>query len=599
MNSHKFRFALIFLFFGSCFSFYAQVYSAQQLMKNDHWVYDAISALSLQSGRVPVVDLGPLSVAELRLQFKRIDAALLSDSGKQLYEKVESFLYSDAVGLRFGGAFAGFNVSAEPEFLFKSNKDMDWSFATDWTNNESGDSSEKSYGNASAFVASPLNKPSVSLPIYLGWGDYFMIETVPVLAKSYWGMSDDKNFTNLIYRAGDFDFLWPQTAYGSAGYAFEKWGFNVNVGRQGLKVGRTLTGSIIYNDSFETDGYVQFNVYSEHLKYNLDIVQVESDKFMYLHVLDVNLFKWLKITGLEGSLVRAPFEIRFLNPLMIMHSFGGWDEYKSEIESDVYGEANFCAYMGFNIDVVPCKNWRIYFLYAQTEIQSKAELSGSGKYTPNGLGAQLGTEIVIPHKKTGFFKVGLEAIYTSPYLYLKDTPDASLIKERYNMQSFTNTPIYSWIGSPFGPDCIGGKALVKYENLQKWGAEASYLFLAHGTNSLGLFNQYGSIDGYDQKFYYYYPRAYRGFRNKNNGKVPDHREIPLSDDEVESWARDMGLTGIVSFNNQITLSGYYALNKHFRFEASLSYIFCFNYKNTADRFEQGVELATSVKCTLF
>lgn len=594
----KFRFVLILCVFRLSVSLWADVYSSQQIIKSDHWIYDAISALSLQSGRRPVVDLGPVSVAELRIQFKRIDKNLLSDSGKLLYEEAENFLYSDAVGLRFGGAFAGFNFSADVEFLFKSNKGMDWSFATDYTSGaDDENSSEKLYGNTSVFQASPLNKPSISLPIYLGWGDYFMIETVPVLAKNYWGMSNDKNFTNLIYRAGDFDFLWPQTAYGSVGYAFEKWGFNMSVGKQGLKVGRTLTGSIIYNDSFETDGYVQLNVYSERLKYNLDIVQVESDKFMYLHVIDVNFFKWLKITVLEGSLVHGPFEIRFLNPLMIMHSFGGWTEYRSDIEKKVYGEADFCAYMGFNIDVVPCKNWRLYFLYAQTEIQSKAELSGSGKYTPNGIGTQFGTEVVIPHKKQGFFKIGLEAIYTSPYLYLKDTPDSSLIKERYDMQTPKNIPLYSWIGSPFGPDCIGGKALVKYENMQKWGAEASYLFLAHGTNSFGLFNQYGYIGGYDQKFYIFYPRAYRGFL-QNDGKF-SNGEAHLSEAEIESWARDMGLTGTVSFNNCLTLSGYYSLNKHFRFDASVSYIFCFNYKNEKNRFEQGVELATSVKYTLF
>lgn len=604
---------ILFSVMSAC-GLFSQVYSGQQLIKAGHWIYDALFMLYAENGRLTVADNAPLSVAELRLYFSNIDFESLSDSGREVYRQAQDFLYSDAFKFSFSGAFAGFNLRAEPEFLYKSNPEIDWTFETDYTghvphteykgkihyevdekgnikNVESIDilskkTYESKYGATSAFNASPLNRPFVTLPVYLGWGDIFMIETNPSLAKSYWAMTENDNFVNLPYAGSDLDFLWPRDAYGSVGYSFGKWGFNINVARSGLQIGRTQTGSVIYNNSFETQAYVQLNLYSQCMKYNLDVIQIEKQKFLYLHLLDVTPFKWLRAGIVEGTLINEPFEIRFLNPLMIMHSFGAWEDYSNDKEGSIYGESHVCAYMGVFMDIMPCKNLRIYALYAQNEMQPPNELTTEKERSvPDGIGGQLGFELTLPEKHGGFYSAALEGIYTMPYLYIKHGADWSLYSKRYNMQSNGGTPLCSWIGTPFGPDAAGFQAKFGYEQLNKWRAEIQYLFLAHGTNSFGMFDTYFEDEDGD-RWWAYYPRALYGLGI-------------LDADKSEEIARSYKLTGTVQFMNSIVLKGYYAFNRHFRLDGQASYQFIFNNKNMSGNFEHGIELAVSLTYNLF
>lgn len=599
MKLKRFLFSIVLFFLLS--NGFSQVYSSQQLIKSGHWIYDAIFKLYAENSRLTIADNAPLSVAELRLYFSNIDFESLSNSGKILYKNIQDFLYTDAFKFNFSGAFMGFNIILQPELLFKSNPDIDWSYETDYTGKTGSvlyeeqvgggyttKNIDSNYGSTSMFNNSSLNNPFATASIYLGWGDLFMIETNPCFAKSYWGMTDNYNFTNLAYTSDDFDFLWPRDAYGSVGYSFKNWGFNISTARQGLQIGRTQTGSIIYNSSFETQCYVQLNLYSQYMKYNLDVVQIEKDKFIYLHEIDITPFKWIRAGIVEGTLINKPFELRFLNPLMIMHSFGAWEEYSTDEEKARYGESHVCQYMGIFIDIMPCKNLRIYGLYAQNEIQAPSEQeSNNGKAMPDSLGGQLGFELTIPEKNGGYYVTTLEGIYTTPYLYVKQGADWSLFSKRYDMQSNGSIPLYSWIGTPFGPDAIGFQTKFGYEYLNKWSAEIQYLFLAHGTHSFGLFDTYYE-DSDGNKWWAYYPSV----ANRDGMGV-------ISQDEAEDMARTYRLTGTIQFTNAITLKGYYAFTNHLKIEGQASYSFIFNNKNISDNFEHGIELGASLTYNLF
>lgn len=578
---------------------FADVYSSKQMIQAGHWVYDAMEKLALENARCSLIENAPLSVGELRIHFAKYDYEKLSASGKKLYEEVYNFLYKDAKKFKFSGAFMAFNVFAEPEFLFKSNDNLDWSYGTDYTGKvphkyyktedgvimESG-FEESEYGPTSNYNASSLNKPLVTLPIYLGWGDIFMIETAPCFAKSFWGMTKDSNFINIPFSSSEIDFMQPRDAVACIGWEFNRWGFNFNVGRSGLQIGRSQTGSVIYNNSFESQFYFQMNFYCEFMKYNLDIIQVEKNNFMYLHQIVVSPWKWIKVGLVEGSLVQEPFELRFLNPLMIMHSFGGWEDYMTEAEDDHYGEAHFCAYLGVMVDIVPCKNWRIYALYGQNEIQAPYEAgSSSGDSIPDGFGWQVGVEANFHEKHGGFFTAGIEGVYTTPFLYSKQGSAWSMYSKRFDMQDNGNIPLCSWAGTPFGPDAIGFQAKLNYEYLQKWSATFQYLFVAHGTNSFGMYDSYFTDENGDV-WSSFYPSAMR------------HSGL-IGDDEAKDIAHTHKLTGTIQYTNNITLKGHYRINKHFNIEALFSYIFVFNNKNVSDKFENGVELAASMTYQLW
>ena len=157
------------------------------------------------------------------------------------------------------------------------------------------------------------------------------------------------------------------------------------------------------------------------------------------------------------------------------------------------------------------------------------------------------------------------------------------------MQSNGSTPLCSWIGTPFGPDAIGFQTKFGYTMPKKWSAEANYLFLAHGTNSFGLFSEYSTYTDADGNVYVYnsyYPAV-------------KYRTGELSPDEAESLARDFRLTGVVQFTNQLAVKGSYSFNDHITAKAQLTYQFVFNNNNESGNFQQGMEIALALNCSLF
>ncbi|AEE15748.1 hypothetical protein [Treponema brennaborense] len=586
----------------------------QQLVPAKHWIYDALSMLYSETASTSLTANAPLSIAELTMYFSEISYERLSSSGKELYRQVADFFDNRKDLFLSDSVYTGLNIAVSPGVLYKSNDQIKWSFGTDYTGNgENSTISTKlkesfaaaaastssdsisydtgiDYGAASSFSGNELTTPFIAIPIYLGFSDYVFLETIPFFGKSFWGMTSARNFTNIPYTADDFEFLWPQIAYGSIGKSFGNWGINLNIAKEGLQIGKTQTGSIIYNSTFETDCYTQLNIYSPKIKYNLDAIQISRNKFMYLHNLEIRPIKWFKGGMVEGTLINAPFELRFLNPLMIMHSFGAWDEYMSAEEKTYYGEAHVCAYIGFYADVTPCKYLRIYGLYAQNEIQIPAERkSETGRAMPDSLGGQLGFELTIPGNDNGWWLGTLEGIYTTPFLYIKHGAEWSLYRERYNMQSNGKLPICSWIGTPFGPDCVGLQARIGYSVPQKWNAEINYLFVAHGTNSFGLLDNTVTIDG--KTYYAYYPSVLYKLNQEGKGG--------LTAQEAEQLAQSYQLTGIIQYTNQIVLKSSYSIDDHLTLNGHAAYTFIFNNKNQQGIFEQGFELSLALTYSVF
>lgn len=609
----KSLFVLLFACIFNCLS--AQTYSSQQMLPPGHWIYDSLFTLEMENGNTSFLDNAPLPVSELILNFRQIDYEKLSESGKSLYKKIEEFFEKKNFTLNiFNPVKIGFNIFADPVLMYKSNDEIPWTFANDYTghktdhyyfedvNNTPDDSSddvarketiESVYAPASSFAWNPLTRKILTYPVYIDFCDYAIIESDFCLGKNPICMSYNDNWTNVFYTKNDFDFLWPTYAYFSTGYLFDNGlGINLHVGREGLEIGKTLTGSIIYNRTFQTDVFVQFNIYSPKFKYSTDIVEITNKKNLYLHNLEFIPFKWVKISVTEGTMINGPFELRYLNPLMIMHSFGSWNQYNNECEEKYYDEGHCCAYFGVKLDIVPVKNLRIYGLYAMTEVQPKAELHGAyGRRLPDGIGIQAGIDYKLPADFGGYFDFAIEGIYTTPYLYVKQSGDWSLYSERHNMLKSFNTPICSWIGTPFGPDCAGGEVKVSYNNLNKWSVDLSYLFLAHGEHNFGMFSQKTKVDSdgdgvEDFDISSYYPTALY--------------ELGLiNQDEAEKMARSWALTGTIQYTNQISLSAKYQINKNCSLDGNLTYSFIFNNKNIPDNFAQGIQADIAFEYRLF
>ncbi len=549
-----------------------------QLIRQDHWVYDAVAKLSMEAAIVNFAERTPLTVGELKFYLAELAGYPLSAAGQDLYQRVHSFLYTD--GSWFQGSLAqrtGFSDSAlkfsadlrlNPEGYYKSNADIDWTHRQYFAGN------------------------LLTVPVRVGISDYLSLGADIFLGMNYGGIQRHHNYSNIPLSDGGtstHEFLWPKYTYGVVGATFNGWGINAVVGKEGMSVGRTETGSILYNATFETDSYIQLNAFTRSFKYSLDTVQVSKDKYLYLHHFDVRLFKKFRLGMIEGSLVDGPFELRFLNPLMAMHSFAAWTEYDTEAEDKIYGEAHFCAILAFTFDFTPIRNLRIYGIYNQIEMQLPVEKqSFEGQSYPDSIGGQLGMELIVPDRHMGYWTAVVEGVYTAPFLYLKQSPDWSLVRARNDQLNGSHNPIYSWMGSPFGPDTMAGFLGVTYEKPGKWEAGLSYLFAAQGTNDTSLFGRKvrkrvtlddgTTVDG---EWYDYYPRV-----QINTGTATEQ--------EAAALARNMGLTGIVEYKNQLTLQGSYHILENLKLSGRCVYTFIFNNRHLADNFQQGVELALAL-----
>ena len=597
----KYLITIFVIFFISVNLIFAETYSKQQLIPADHWIYDALYTLYMEEGRCSIADMAPLSVKEIEFYLHTVDYEHLSVSGKKLYENIESFFEEEKISIDLEPVKIGFNLMLRPELMYKSNEEISWSYGTDYTN-KNGE--EYGYGTASSYYGNQYASPFILLPLYIDFSDLLIIETDASISKNFWAMTEPDNFTNIFWKGRDFEFSWPKSANASTGYLFQNGiGVNFHAGRAGLQIGKTKTGSLIYNKSFYTDFYVDFSIYSKNLKYSMNVSQISNRKYIYLHTIEASPWKWLKASVTEGTLLNQPFELRYLNPLMIMHSFASWDEYTTPLEEDIYGEAYVGQYMGINVEVTPCKYLRIYGNYAVTETQSVYELGNpTANAIPDGLGGQFGIDLTLPdNKHFGWYKANVEGIYTTPFLYVKQGANWSFYKDSHCMQRSYGTPYNSWIGSPFGSDAFGIHTSFAYDMPTKFALECSYLYLAHGENSFGMFNKKMTIDDVEYSAYYpsvlYKTKEYIEHHEKEIS--PEEKAMLLNADEAEKIARSYKLSGVVQYTNQIKLKGWYQINEHCKLDSQIIYYLIINNQNKKDNFAHGLEIDLGLDIKLF
>lgn len=535
-------------------------FNSSQLLPAGHWIYDSLKTLFMEERLVCFNENSMMTVSEIKFYFEQLDPDTLSPSGRKLYDEAEEFLYENDSLLDLTPFRFDFDTKFTGEGYYKTSDDIPWSFRYNYKDN------------------------FASFPLKFGFSDYVAVESDLFLGKSHYGSSRNDNYTNLPYRNGDFEFMFPRFAYGSLAGSFNGWGANIHIGKQGFQIGDTKIGSVIYNNTFETDSYINLNLFSKYFKYSMDVVQISNEKWFYLHQFTARLHKTFKFSAIEGSMLNAPFEIRYLNPLMIMHQYASWTQYNSDNKNGIYGENHFCAYLAGLFEWQPVENLRIYGLYAQNELQLPMEKDRMGVLAPDSLGGQLGVELNLPFEG-GYWKGFAEAIYTSPYLYIKQNPESSLYRERGD--NLVSDTIYSWVGSPFGPDTFGVKTGVSYEQPRHWSAGLDYFFLAKGENDFEIFSKYDAEKGY----YNYYPYA----AYKLYGGVSDDDEVY---EEARSQARNMWVSGTPMYLNQISLEGEYIFNQRFSGSARTIYTFIFNAGHQSGRFAHGVEFAISLSYTL-
>lgn len=548
---------LILLLIFSLFSIFTQSFDGrnlQRLIPAGHWIYDSLIKIEAETGSVSFAQNAPLSTAEIMGYLSQIPDDNLSTAARHSMDSITAFLAREYPSLASKAISIGIDPELSLEFYHKQTPGLPWIY-----NNY-----EK--------------KHLIDIPILLSVGNFVFIESDIFAGNNYWTVLEDSNFVNIPLNSSELDIHFPKTAYISAGLpVFDVFSINFQLGQGKLSVGNTLLGSIFLSEYLESDAYAQLSFYSPKIRYAATTIQLEVNKYLYLHRLELKPIKQLEFGILEGVLVNAPLELRYLNPLTVFHNYSAWRSYgaynKGQVDGDekTYdGTSRIGSYFGLTIDANPWKYMRLYGLFAMNQFQTKYEREnfpeGAGKI-PDSLGFQAGAQTYIPYR-SGYFSGGIEGLYINPWLYISDDTGWSFFRTRYDLIKETETPIHTWVGSPYGPDSIGFACTLGYEYTNKWSVNLLIKHIISGEHSFSLFNQISSTGKYT-----YYPSS------------------------VEE-ATQISPTGVPEKTTMVLLSGSYIPLNWIEISLQLGYTYttCFNHTEGDNKY--GIEAVVSTSISL-
>lgn len=540
----KIYLALAFLFFA-VFSIQAITLGDQTLIPADHWVYQELDILCLETGTVSFATSAPRTCGELKKYLSQIEIQKLSPQGIEIYNHLQDFFLQEHLGFQTGLVSAGFALDLALEGYFKSNENIDYIY--------------------------PYQKklPLVNIPFGFNLGNYATLASEVTVAQNIEAKKDSKNYVNLPLPLSKFDVNFPHNTYGSFGIMFsENTGINFRIARGFQSIGNTATGSIILSDYSTNESYCEFSIFSPDFRYALNVTELNPPKknnpdpaYMYLHRLELKFFDKLTFTILEGLLTNSPFELRFLNPLMIWHGYASWNDYygngNNSEEEIVNKEASL---LGINIEFVPWNGLKFYFLYAMNQFQTSYERENwPDSAIPNAMAFQGGIELAFP-LSIGYLTGFLEGVYATPYMYLMEGADWSYVRN-YD-ESIGQDDVRQWVGTPFGPDSISIACGIEYKVPQKWQTSCSYVFSLQGELS--------DLDVLDKD---YWPTNV----TEASVKTP---------------------TGIPQFTHRIIISSGWQITKKLNLKTFMGYTILDNNEHIENHLEQGFELAASLKLNL-
>lgn len=447
------------------------------LVLADSWIYDAFDYLFAESGEASMALSAPSSANELRLYLDGIPFDALSAPGKALYRKL-----ADALSPRERLVNSGqFGFDARPALSLSARAAQDQAAYFDFD------------GTANFNERAPL----LSIPFELDFSKYVTAYTDLTLGEGYWASTLDGNRTNLPNEASYIDINIPKTAYLAAGTSFA----SVVIGRGRLSIGRTLSGSMILSDTADRLDYASLSLFSPGFRFAMTPVELAPDRYAYFHSLTMRPLKFLSITLSEGATVNSTLDLRYLNPLMVFHSYAGWRDYSQYQRYKYESDGGFSidassspvgTQFAAAVDLVPLKGLRLYGQFVMNQFQTEYELenyTGPASLIPNSLGGTAGIEYTHP-LLDGYLKATVEGVYANPWLYIQDNTAISWYSSRLELVAPGNYPgvaVTNWLGSPYGPDTIACLARLKYEVPRSYSVALGYRFMCKGTNGENFF----------------------------------------------------------------------------------------------------------------
>ncbi|AHC16450.1 hypothetical protein [Salinispira pacifica] len=433
MNTPNFRpvFAVLVLMLLAVPALSAQ----QKMVPLSSDAYDTVEQEFIRQGIAPPFNARPWSVEEFRFYYRQIGA----DIPAELMQEPD---YHEP------GLSVGFIPSVNLEAYAKTNPDGDEDYELPWL-----------YGFGS-------RTPVVELGL-----DMFILESAYLggdveLRQEYFATDKQGNPSNVNADFGFYDVQFPFTAYGTVGGPH----WTLLAGRNDLALGPGRFEQLIVSDSPHWLDQLRLSAWWKNFKYSMALIYVQPyltgserqaaadytttdgdssnifpSKYFIFHRFDMKFFQRWNFAITEGlSWGGRPLDLRFLNPVGIMHNFYEWDYAASMLSLDT--------------EVVPVKNLLLYGQFMFNSIQSSYEKQ---RYTdaaiPSAMGWMAGIQFEprIEGAAEGL-SVGFEYIHSDPWLYIREHSLNSFFWRRKALSNLEggNPLISEPLGFSWGPDTV-------------------------------------------------------------------------------------------------------------------------------------------------
>ncbi len=455
----KYTFFVI-AFLCLCFGLSSQnLYSpARVLYDHDSPYYDDIYFDAMEHGSTLLSYRKPVSAAELYLTYKYLAGDSLSEAGAQSRRNLDDFFYKNPALFTYGNFGFDINLKLALQAHYVYNKEKE--------------------PRLNPFLRYNDMPEPIAVPISLYLSPYVYGYSVLTVGKNFSGYNLSYPYTNLPLEQKALDYHFPKKAGIAGGNGF----FNIHVGRGRLNLGKTLNGSMVMTDIADRLDYIDASFFFKHAKIDLTVAELQPRRFFISHEVSVRPVKQFAITLHEGLILDSVFDPKFLNPFMIFHNYAAWKEPYVNHEKDdrVIG----CQF-GFDMNIVPVKNLRLYGQFGMNQFQTPSELKGGASYVPNSMGGLAGIEYIYPIKY-GFLVFTAEGMYADPWLYIGFKKHISFYAHRkenvYASKTYEKSEINYWLANPYGPDTITAFFKTALVLPHKYHADFTYRLIAKGEN---------------------------------------------------------------------------------------------------------------------
>lgn len=438
-------------------------------VENNHWIYEAMHILSVESRQTTLADRQPMSRGELSRYFRGIKTEKVSEASSTLYGTVQDY-FSDNPFL-VNKKYLRFDVNGifalQSQYVYHPENEV----------------------RIDDFIRYNRTPAAVSVPIQIMFTSYVNFFGDITVKKNYWASKLSYPYLNIPLTAAAFDMSFPIRAGLSIGTSF----CNFTIGRGALNIGRSLSGSMLLADTADRVDYMSASFFYKKVRLALTVMELEPTRFVFSHEAAFRPIDWLTVRLYEGTVLNAPFDPRYLNPMMIFHNYFGWDDtYFGQSMAGSGGQARVGSQLGVNVDLVPVRGLRLYGQYGQNQFQTAFERNNfsDAKNIPNSLGGLCGIEYIHPFT-IGHFSVTGEFFYANPWMYIMENKFISLYHRRRDpvtLPGKSGDGIMTWLANPYGPDTLGGIVQFSLTEPKKYRAQFRYRFLAKGENEEKFFD---------------------------------------------------------------------------------------------------------------